>query len=49
MNNERIKTKIAIDMIKYEYQGSRRRAELSFYIRERFSIKKLDLSCKSGG
>ena len=49
MTNKSIKTKIEETMIKNEYQGGRRETKLSFYIRERFSIKKLDLSCKSGG
>ncbi|WP_293671939.1 hypothetical protein [uncultured Parabacteroides sp.] len=48
MNNERINTKIEETMIKDEYQGSRRETKLTLYIRERFCVKKADLSCKSG-
>ena len=48
MTNKSIKTKIEETMIKNEYQGGRRETKLSFYIRERFCVKKPDLSCKSG-
>ena len=48
MNNKSIKTKIEEKMIRDEYQGSRRRTKLTLYIRERFCVKKPDLSCKSG-
>ena len=48
MTNNSIKTKIEETMIKNEYQGGRRETKLSFYIRERFCVKKPDLSCKSG-
>ena len=48
MTNKSIKTKIAIKMIRDEYQGSRRETKLTLYIRERFRVKKPDLSCKSG-
>ena len=48
MNNKSIKTKIEETMIKNEFQGDRREAKLPLYIRERFCVKKPDLSCKSG-
>ena len=48
MNKVDIKTKIAIKMIRDEYQGSRRETKLTLYTRERFCVKKADLSCKSG-
>ena len=48
MNKVDINTKIEENMIKNEYQGGRRETKLSFYIRERFCVKKPDLSCKSG-
>ena len=48
MNKVNIKTKIEETMIKNEFQGDRREAKLPLYIRERFCVKMLDLSCKSG-
>ena len=48
MNNKSIKTKIAIKMIKDEFQGDKREMKLTLYTRERFRVKKPDLSCKSG-
>ena len=48
MNSKSIKTKIEETMIKNEFQGNRREAKLPLYIRERFCVKKPDLSCKSG-
>ena len=48
MNKVNIKTKIATKMIKNEFQGSKRETKLTLYIRERFCVKKPDLSCKSG-
>ena len=48
MNSKSIKTKIEETMIKNEFQGDRREAKLPLYIRERFCVKKPDLSCKSG-
>ena len=48
MNNKSIKTKIEETMIRDEFQGRRRKTKLPLYIRERFCVKKPDLSCKSG-
>ena len=48
MNNKSVKTKIEEKMIKNEFQGGRRETKLPLYIRERFCVKMLDLSCKSG-
>ena len=48
MTNKSIKTKIEEKMIKNEYQGGRREMKLTLYTRERFRVKKPDLSCKSG-
>ena len=48
MNSKSIKTKIEETMIKNEFQGDRRETKLPLYIRERFRVKKPDLSCKSG-
>ena len=48
MNNKSVKTKIEEKMIKNEFQGGRRETKLPLYIRERFRVKKPDLSCKSG-
>ena len=48
MTNKSIKTKIEENMIKNEYQGNRRGMKLTLYTRERFCVKKPDLSCKSG-
>lgn len=48
MTNKSIKTKIEEKMIKNEYQGGRREMKLTLYTRERFRVKKADLSCKSG-
>ena len=48
MNNKSIKAKIEEKIIKNEFQGGGRETKLPLYIRERFCVKKPDLSCKSG-